>query len=468
MTGSILGHNMGINCELVPVVMAAGKGSRMTELTAKRPKCLLPIGNLPMIYYPIALLERSGFHETLIVVQESSKTEISGALEKCGLKIKYDLVGIPGDEEWGTADSLRHLHETGKIATDVLVISSDLVTDLNLDHLIDLYRKKDASVCGLFAPAPASPIITTPGPKSKNKSERDLVGIDPDTSRLVLLASASDYETCLSLNGNLLKKYEKFSIYSKLLDAHVYIIRKWLCQYLGYNKDLSTLKGEVVPFVVKKQSKVNKPHTKVDDKASVIGADIKTELSHFAQEDELTLKVRQMSSFTDNRCNPVYSGDTVRCYADILKDSEFTIRANTLQQYCVANRMVLQHWSALTNGRELVNVSPLAVVSSTQLDSTSCIVAENAKISEKTSLKNSFLGAGVAVSPKSVVQDSVVMMNAKIGQGCKIYNCVICEDSTIEDNCELKDCIVGSQHTVVASSKHSNEVLTVIDRLMEF
>lgn len=53
--------------EFQPLIMAAGKGSRMSELTARRPKCLLPIGNLPMIWYPIRLLERSGFQGKLLL-----------------------------------------------------------------------------------------------------------------------------------------------------------------------------------------------------------------------------------------------------------------------------------------------------------------------------------------------------------------------------------------------------------------
>lgn len=43
------------------VVMAAGKGSRMTELTVDKPKCLLPIGNRPMVWYPLKMLEKAGF-----------------------------------------------------------------------------------------------------------------------------------------------------------------------------------------------------------------------------------------------------------------------------------------------------------------------------------------------------------------------------------------------------------------------
>ena len=47
--------------EFQAVIMAAGSGSRMYPLTENIPKALLPVGNLPMIWYPVNLLERAGF-----------------------------------------------------------------------------------------------------------------------------------------------------------------------------------------------------------------------------------------------------------------------------------------------------------------------------------------------------------------------------------------------------------------------
>ena len=48
--------------ELQAVVLAGGKGSRMNELTrGKTPKCLLPIGNKPMLWFPLKMLESHGF-----------------------------------------------------------------------------------------------------------------------------------------------------------------------------------------------------------------------------------------------------------------------------------------------------------------------------------------------------------------------------------------------------------------------
>lgn len=47
--------------ELQAVLMAAGGGSRMTDLTYNTPKAMLPVGNRPLIWYPLNLLERVGF-----------------------------------------------------------------------------------------------------------------------------------------------------------------------------------------------------------------------------------------------------------------------------------------------------------------------------------------------------------------------------------------------------------------------
>lgn len=47
--------------ELQPIVMAAGRGSRLTEITGDRPKCLLPVGPFPLVYYTLHQLEKHGF-----------------------------------------------------------------------------------------------------------------------------------------------------------------------------------------------------------------------------------------------------------------------------------------------------------------------------------------------------------------------------------------------------------------------
>ena len=47
--------------EFQPIIMAAGPGSRLADLPSKFPKAALMIGNRPMVWYPINLLEKAGF-----------------------------------------------------------------------------------------------------------------------------------------------------------------------------------------------------------------------------------------------------------------------------------------------------------------------------------------------------------------------------------------------------------------------
>lgn len=47
--------------EFQAVVLAAGHGTRFTDLVGSRPKCLLPVGPFPLIFFPLNLLAKYGF-----------------------------------------------------------------------------------------------------------------------------------------------------------------------------------------------------------------------------------------------------------------------------------------------------------------------------------------------------------------------------------------------------------------------
>lgn len=57
--------------ELQVVLMAAGGGSRMMDLTYNTPKPLLPVGNKPLIWYPLNMLERVGFEGNILYIYGS-------------------------------------------------------------------------------------------------------------------------------------------------------------------------------------------------------------------------------------------------------------------------------------------------------------------------------------------------------------------------------------------------------------
>lgn len=140
-----------------------------------------------------------------------------------------------------------------RIKSDVVVLSCDSIIEINLYPLLSKFREKDASVQLLLLESGKDQDVVMPGPKSKYKAEKDIIGYDKATSRVLFMASASDFEETVKLSGHLLRENPDMIISSSMLDAHVYIMKKWVVEYLAVTELLSAVKGELLPHIIKKQ-----------------------------------------------------------------------------------------------------------------------------------------------------------------------------------------------------------------------
>lgn len=461
---------MTIQAEFQVVVLAAGKGSRMLEITSGQPKCLLPVGPKPLIWYTLSKLQNSGFTEVIMIVLETQKAEIQSVIDNevdnNTLNIKVDYVSILEDkDDLGTADSLRLRELQEKLKSDVLVVSCDLISDVNLGGVLNLFRKHNASVATLMFHSQPSESIIVPGPKSKYKPERDLVGIDEQTSRLVFLASASDFETEVSLPMSLLKKHTNMKMYSTLIDSHIYVLKNWVIQYLKSEDSFMSLKGELIPYIVKKQ--LSKPQKPTDTNQSMVNTKNSNDIFSFAKEDAFDLAIRETSSFNDHMgdLKATYHEDQIRCYSYIAPKGSVGIRVNSLPAYWSVNGKIQELWQKIASTKELIKKSPKAVIQSNQIDD-NCIIWDGVTLKEKTSFKNCILGANSTVNSFSRVFNSIVMHNVTVKEKVALENCIVCDNAVIENGCKLKNCIVGNSHLVPEESEHTNEVLT--EALMHF
>lgn len=143
--------------------MAGGEGTRLRPLTANQPKPMLPMANAPMAHHVVNLLRRHGFEEIVVTVGflASAIRTFFGDGSELGVHLVYATEETP----LGTAGSILNARE--QLDDRFLVISGDVLTDVDLSALVE-FHEKQGSIATLG-------LVKVPDPL-----EFGIVIIDPD------------------------------------------------------------------------------------------------------------------------------------------------------------------------------------------------------------------------------------------------------------------------------------------------
>jgi len=108
------------------LVLAAGMGSRLGELTDQTPKPLVPVAGKPMLHRALECLGRHGVDEAVLVVGHL-RDKIRQSVGECfaGVRIRYVV-----STEYATTSNLHSLWLAREyLDTDTLLLEADLVYD---------------------------------------------------------------------------------------------------------------------------------------------------------------------------------------------------------------------------------------------------------------------------------------------------------------------------------------------------
>ncbi|NNN22621.1 MAG: NTP transferase domain-containing protein [Acidimicrobiales bacterium] len=124
------------------VIMAGGEGTRLRPLTTNAPKPMLPIANTPMLEHVVTLLKKHGVDEIVITVAYMANLirNYFGDGSDFGVKIVYATEEVP----LGTAGSVRNA--MAELNDPFLVISGDVLTDIDLSSVVDFHFEKKSLV----------------------------------------------------------------------------------------------------------------------------------------------------------------------------------------------------------------------------------------------------------------------------------------------------------------------------------
>jgi len=138
--------------DLRGIVLAGGTGSRLLPLTKVTNKHLLPVGQKPMIFYPIEKLTAVGIEEILIVTGVEHMGDVVGLLgsgKDFGCRFTYKVQ----DEAGGIAQALA-LAENFADNHPIAVILGDNIFQANLKTYADKFLAQQAGARILLQQVP--------------------------------------------------------------------------------------------------------------------------------------------------------------------------------------------------------------------------------------------------------------------------------------------------------------------------
>ena len=128
------------------LIMAGGVGKRLRPLTDKVPKPMLPVDGKPILEHLIENLKRQGFEKFYISTHYLS--EVIEQYFKFGEQWDVEIFYLYEEAPLGTAGALSLL-PSDLPDIPILVVNSDVLTDLNFSDFLDFHMQKKffATVC---------------------------------------------------------------------------------------------------------------------------------------------------------------------------------------------------------------------------------------------------------------------------------------------------------------------------------
>ncbi len=142
------------------VIMAGGEGTRLRPQTSNLPKPMLPLVGRPMMEHIVSLLRRHGITDIVVTVAflPNAIRSYFGDGSELGVRMAYATEESP----LGTAGSVRNARE--QLSERFLVISGDVLTDIDLTSVIAFHEKNQAlatiALCAVENPLEFGIVIT--------------------------------------------------------------------------------------------------------------------------------------------------------------------------------------------------------------------------------------------------------------------------------------------------------------------
>ncbi|KAJ2751974.1 translation initiation factor eIF-2B epsilon subunit, GEF [Coemansia pectinata] len=451
--------------ELKAVVLADSFDDLFQPLALNKPRCLLPLCNVPMIEYTLEFLAASGVSEAILICKSHSEKLLAyirqSKWKRSSTPMKVNTT--VAQSATSVCDALRNIDESRVITSDFILCTGLVVSNMNLSglvaaHLANKSRDRNQIMTMLLREAASSHRLF-------DKSDESVYIIEPSTSRLLAVNTSPSLPRAQDVDiptNAIIYKMPKVepragfidtneSVYSPevelradLIDTHVSICSPEVLSLLTENFDYQVMRRDFVHRTLAS-----------DLLSSTIYAHILTGSSSVLSEATSAAA----TATTPDALIPAVGALDLSAGGGITFASHSGYAAGVADTaaYDAISRDLIGRWAyplcpdsnpidgpPYSYHRGAVYKTPSVFLGRESRVDHHVILGPNSHVADHARVFDSVLGSGCRVSGQSVVHGSYLFDGASVGRGSVVEKSILGERVAILENVVIeRGCLIG-------------------------
>ncbi|KAH0583976.1 hypothetical protein H2248_009559 [Termitomyces sp. 'cryptogamus'] len=382
---------------LQAVILADSFNKRFRPLTARKPRCLLPICNAPLLDWTFESLALAGVQE-IFVICRSHADQIKAAISeskwsKPGSGIKIVPI-LTAKETFSPGDAMRDIYTRGLVTSDFVLVMGDLVSNIRIDEVVRVHKERRKA----NKDAIMTMVVKESGAMHRTKARGDssVFVIDPNTSECLYYEPVTAYPptTLAHVPREILGAHPELEIRNDLIDCSIDVCSVEVPSLFQDNFDY---------------------------------LDIRRDFVHGVLTSDLLMK-------------------NIHCY--VAKEG-YAARVKDTRSYESVSKDILSRWVfplvpddnhpsghiyEHERGNKYIAKDQTVILARTCKIGNNTMIGSSTQISENTEIVASVIGRNCAIGNGTVIHNSYVFDGTKIGSDCVIERSIIGAGVSIRDN----------------------------------
>ncbi|KAI9505012.1 nucleotide-diphospho-sugar transferase [Coemansia spiralis] len=399
--------------ELKAVVLADSFDDLFQPLALNRPRCLLPLCNVPMIEYTLEFLSSSGVRETILIckshadrLQAYIKQSKWGRSSHSSMKIRIKVARTAES----VGDALRDIDNDTGLRSDFILCTGMVVSNMDLSklvaaHMANKRNDKDHIMTVLLQEASQSHRL-------RDKSDESVYLIDPSSNKLLGINSFPSLPKpkAMTIQTEVIISYPEVELRADLVDTNIFVCSPQVLALFTENFDYQTMRRDFIH--------------------GILASDL-------------------LSS-------------SIYAHFDFINHSGYAAGVIDTSAYDSISRDLIGRWAyplcpdsspvdgaVYTYNRGCVYKAQSVFLGRESYVERNVVLGPNSHVADFARVLESVLGAKCSVGERSVVRGAYLFDEATVGKGSVIERTIIGERVTILDNVVIeRGCIIGDDVTI--------------------